>query len=182
MVSDLFGNRSTPKKIEKTVSTRKPAPAKTPPPELKPDTTVSTGADGTRDQVVTSVDLDAKENMIKEFLNDYYHSRSDCSTLSRFFGDTVKQYYSQADKPLEQIVKECERYHNKWKFTEANINDATYSFTHSQDGNVLVDFNMLYKIKQNEADDWIPYNIDVSAVVDGQMKITRIVERKIEKL
>ncbi len=182
LVSDLFGNRNTPKKAEATIPVTKRTPAQAPAPELKPDTTVSTGAGGTTDQVVTSVDLDAKENTIKEFLNDYYQSRSDCSTLNRFFGDTVKQYYSQTNKPLEQIVKECERYHNKWKFTEANINDATYSFTHSQDGNVFVDFNMLYKIKQNEADDWIPYNIDVSAVVDGQMKITRIVERKIEKL
>lgn len=159
-----------------------PLPIDTTAIQMVPDTTVSEGDNGAVDQVVTSVDLGEQETNIKNTLNDYYRSRSDCNTLYRFFGDTVKQYYNKSNVSMSSIMKECESYHGKWKFTEANINNESYVFTHNQNGGTTVSFNMLYKIKQNEEDDWIPYNIDVTAVFDADKKIQRIVETRIEKL
>ena len=161
---------------------RKQEPVKPVHVDIQPDTTSSIGEDGTTDQVVTSVDMRETEAGIKNMINDYYRSRSDCNTLYRFFADTVKQYYKKSNEPIETVIKECENYHGKWKFTEADINNQSYVFTHQQNGNVFVDYNMLYKIKQNETDDWIPYSIDVSMVFDENGKISRIVERRIEKL
>lgn len=149
---------------------------------IEPDTTNSINPDGTTDQVITSIDMRETEASIKNKIVDYYRSRSDCNTLYRFFADTVKQYYRNSNEPIETVIRECENYHGKWRFTEADINTQSYAFTHQQNGNVLVDYNMLYKIKQNETDDWIPYSIDVSMVFDENGKISRIVETRIEKL
>ncbi|MFT4094211.1 MAG: serine/threonine-protein kinase [Niabella sp.] len=148
----------------------------------RPDTVTTSGDDGSIDQVVVSVDIKQKEGDIKNEINDYYRSRSDCANLSRFFDATVKQYYNKSNVLLTDIQKECETYHGKWRYTEADINDESYVFTHSQDGKVYVDFNMLYKIKQSEEDEWISYNIDVAMVIGANNKIERIVERRIERL
>ncbi|MFV0606931.1 MAG: serine/threonine protein kinase [Niabella sp.] len=152
------------------------------PVNIVPDTTNSVDASGIMDQVVTSVDVRQTEADVKNLISDYYRSRSNCNTLYRFFEDTVKQYYNKSNEPISTIIKECEAYHGKWKYTEADINESSYVFTHQQNGNVLVDYNMLYKIKQQETDDWIPYSIDVSMVFNADRKINRIVERRIEKL
>ena len=77
---------------------------------------------------------------------------------------------------------ECNQYHSKWKFVEADITPSSYIYKHQNNGKTFVDFNVLYKIKQNEEDLWVPYNIDVSALVDNNNKIERIVEKRIEKL
>lgn len=164
-----------PKPIKKPVTE---TPVIIPP----PDTTNSIGDGGTNDQVITSVNLAERERIIKNIVNDYYRSRSDCNAMYRFFKDTVKQYYNKSNVKIENLVKECEQYHNKWQYIEADINNESYVFTHQQDGTSYADFNMLYKIKKAETDDWIPYNIDVSLVIDADNKIIRIVERKIEKL
>ena len=73
-------------------------------------------------------------------------------------------------------------YHDKWKFTEADFDESSFSFTHQENGNLFVDFSMLYKIKAKRKWRWSNYNVDVSAIVDENMKIIRIVERRIEKL
>lgn len=160
----------------------KPKPVFIPPVDIQPDTTDSVSPDGSTEQVVTSVDVREREAYIKGMIDQYYRTRSDCNTLYRFFADTVKQYYKKSNEPLETVIRECQKYHDKWQYTEADINNESYVFTHQQNGNVFVDYNMLYKIKQNETDDWIPYSIDVSMVFDEDGKISRIVERRIEKL
>ncbi|GAB3418076.1 serine/threonine protein kinase [Niabella aquatica] len=150
-----------------------------------PDTVTTDGGNGSIDQVVIDADLSKKESKIKNLINDYYRSRSNCANLSRFFGSVVKQYYSKSDVSLSSIQKECADYHSRWKFIDADIKDNSYVFTHPSslnDRTVYVDFTMLYYIKQKEEDPWIPYKIDVSMVIDGNNKIERIVERRIEKL
>lgn len=146
-----------------------------------PDTITSEGDNGSVDQVVIDADPLQKESEIKNFINDYYRSRSSCDNLSRFFGSVVKQYYSKSNVSLSNIQKECADYHGRWKFIDADISDNSYAFTHNN-GKVYVDFTMMYYIKQKEEDPWIPYKIDVSMVIDEQSKIERIVERRIEKL
>lgn len=160
----------------------KPKPSKPIPVDIQPDTTETIIPDGVNDQVITSVDMREKESSIKGIISDYYKSRSDCNTLYRFFADTVKQYYKKSNESLETIINECESYHNKWRFTEADINGQSYTFKHHPNGTVAVDYNMLYKIKQNDTDDWNPYSISVSMVFDENLKISRIVETRIEKL
>ncbi len=182
----LFGvNQEAPKK-EVTKPALKPRAKKQASPEstnaLKSDTTNGTNDTMTTTQVITSEDLGQKEAVIKNRINDYYRMRQDCDGLSRFFRDTVQQYYNRSNELLTRIQKECAAYHGKWRFTEADISNSSYVFTYHPSGNTYVDFSMLYKIKQNEADDWIPYNIDVSVMFDKEMKIARIVERRIEKL
>lgn len=145
------------------------------------DTIVSQGEDGSMDQVVVN-SPSQKESEMKSLIADYYRSRGDCTSLSRFFDNIVKQYYNKSDVSISDIKKECAIYHNKWRFTEADIDDDSYVFTLNQNGRVYIDFNMLYRIKQNESDEWISYNIDVALVVNEYNKIERIVERRIEKL
>ncbi|MCH5598341.1 serine/threonine-protein kinase [Niabella ginsengisoli] len=147
-----------------------------------PDTITTDGENGSLDQVVVSVDIKQREEEAKQFINNYYRSRGSCTNLSAFFNDVVTQYYNKSNVPLANIRKECESYHGKWQFTEADISNDSYVFTHNQNGKLYIDFTMLYKIKQNETDDWIPYNIDVAMVIDENNKIERIVERRIEKL
>lgn len=147
------------------------------------DTIISQEEDGSVDEIIISVDPIQKEQAIKNMIENYYRSRSDCENLSRFFDTEVKQYYSKSNVSISEIQKECASYHGKWRFTEAVIDDASYVFTHHpQQQKVYVDFNMLYRIKQREEDEWILYNIDVSLVVGENNKIERIVERRIEKL
>ncbi|MBK7098910.1 MAG: serine/threonine protein kinase [Sphingobacteriales bacterium] len=134
------------------------------------------------ESVTITIDVKEKELNVKNLLTDYYTNRSNCGNLYRYFRDTVKQYYTKSNVTLDEVMKECQRYHDKWKFTEADFDESSFSFTHQENGNLLVDFSMLYKIKQNENDEWSNYNVDVSAIVDENMKITRIVERRIEKL
>lgn len=179
-------------KSTKPVATKvvkKKAAQPVPQPEVKedtmapdPDTITSDGDNGSIDQVVIDTDPLQKESEIKNFINDYYHSRSSCDNLSRFFGSTVKQYYNKSNVSLSNIQKECADYHNRWKFIDADISDNSYVFTLQDNGKVYVDFTMMYYIKQKEEDPWIPYKIDVSMVIDEQNKIERIVERRIEKL
>lgn len=147
-----------------------------------PDTTVSEGENGRNDVVITKPDNVVTEGKIKGIINSYYQNRKECGSLYKFFGYTVKQYYNKSNESLDNIMKECEAYHQKWKFTDAEINEDTFVFNHNNEGETFVDFNMLYRIKKEEADEWIPYSIDVSAVFDQEFKITRIVERRIEKL
>lgn len=147
-----------------------------------PDTIVSNGDDGNLDQVIVSADPVQIEENVKRLITDYYRSRSNCSSLSAYFNDVVKQYYKKTNVPISDIKKECEGYHGKWQYTEADIDNNSYVFTHNQNGKTYVDFSMLYKIRQAETDDWIPYSIDVSMVIDENNKIERIVERRIEKL
>ncbi|GAB3013425.1 Stk1 family PASTA domain-containing Ser/Thr kinase [Niabella terrae] len=168
--------RSTPKK--KTVIEKKAVKKADPP----PDTITTEGNDGNIDQVVVSVDLGTRENEIRNFIYDYYQSRGDCNALSRFFNDTVKQYYNKSNESIAAIKNECRNYHGKWKYTDASIHPDSWVFTHNQNGKVYVDFSMLYKIRQQAADAWIAYNIDVAMVIDTSNKIERIVERRIEKL
>ncbi len=182
LLNEWMGNKKPVEVVQETKPEKQPEPARPEPIVIEPDTTSTVNADGTTDQVVTSVDTKETEANLKNKINDYYTSRSDCNTLYRFFGDTVKQYYKKSNEPIETIIKECENYHNKWKFTEADINNQSYVFTHQQNGNVFVDYTMLYKIKQKVTDDWIPYSIDVSMVFDETGKISRIVETRIEKL
>ncbi|ANH81066.1 serine/threonine protein kinase [Niabella ginsenosidivorans] len=167
---------------EKTVTKPRPKKNELPPPPAPADTVEARSDTVTSTQVVTSEDLGKLENDIKIRINDYYRTRQDCGSLSRFFRDTVDQYYNKSSEPLTSIQKECAQYHGKWRFTDADIASSSYVFTHNPNGNTYVDFNMLYKIKQKEEDDWIPYNIDVSIVFDKELKIVRIVERRIEKL
>ncbi|AHF17295.1 serine/threonine protein kinase [Niabella soli] len=181
----LFGsNKETSKKrTEKPIARPAPKTNDLPLPETAAPDTEQTHPDTmTSSQVITSEDLGKQETDIKNKINDYYRTRQDCGSLSRFFHDTVDQYYNKSDESLSEIQKECAAYHGKWRFTDADIPNSSYTFTHNPNGNTYVDFNMLYKIKQNDADDWIPYNIDVSMVFDKEMKIVRIVERRIEKL
>ncbi|MBZ4191120.1 serine/threonine protein kinase [Niabella beijingensis] len=184
-ILSLFGvNGEKKPPVEKPVtrpSSRKQAP-KQPAEEMPADTTDAKNDTMTSTQVVTSEDLGMKKATLKNQINDYYRMRQDCGSLSRFFRDTVQQYYNRSNEVLTRIQKECAAYHGKWRFTEADITSSSYVFTFNPNGNTYVDFSMLYKIKQNEGDDWIPYNIDVSMVFDSDMKITRIVERRIEKL
>lgn len=170
------------KNIVKPEPVKKPVPTENDTPAGNADTMITKGEDGSIDQVTVSGDTSQKENEMKGIINDYYRSRSDCSSLSRFFNEVVKQYYNKSNVSISTIKKECATYHNKWRFTEANINDASYVFTHNQNGKVYIDFSMLYRIKQNETEEWISYNIDVAMVVDENNKIERIVERRIEKL
>lgn len=186
-ILSALGISSEAEKKESVQPLTKPKPRKSnnlPKPEvIIPADTAETFSDTmTSTQVVTSEDLGEKESVIKSRVGDYYRSRQNCSGLSRFFRDTVQQYYTRSNETLAKIQRECAAYHGKWKFTEADINNTSYVFTFNPNGNTFVDFNMLYKIKQNEADDWIPYNIDVSMVFDVSGKIVRIVERRIEKL
>lgn len=146
------------------------------------DTIISNGDDGNTDQVIVSADPAQIEAGIKALVEDYYRSRSQCNNLSTYFTGVVKQYYTQSNVSLDAIKKDCESYHSKWQYTEADIHNDSFVFTHSQGGKVYVDFNMLYKRKAGELDDWTPYNIDVSMVIDENHKIERIVERRIEKL
>ncbi len=182
MVGSWLNNNKQPAPDALPKTVRALPPVRNEPVILSPDTINSINNDGTQDQVITSVDVRQVEANIKNIISDYYRSRSDCNTLHRFFADTVKQYYKKSNEPLTNIIKECEKYHGKWQYTEADITEGSYVFTHHENRNVYVDYNMLYKIKQNEGDDWIPYNIDVSMVFDENMKISRIVERRIEKL
>ncbi|MFT3904613.1 MAG: serine/threonine-protein kinase [Niabella sp.] len=147
-----------------------------------PDTTVTTGEDGTVDEVTTSVDASAKEAEVRNIMRDYYRSRSDCNATYRFFKDVVKQYYNKSNIGVGDVLKECEQYHRKWKFIDAEIDDNSYVFTHHSDGSTYADFTMRYSIKKEEADDWIVYNIDVAVVLDANNRIERIVERRVEKL
>ncbi len=65
-----------------------------------PDTIVSNGDDGSMDQVIVTADPVQIEENIKKFITDYYRSRSNCSSLSAYFNDVVKQYYKKATYPL----------------------------------------------------------------------------------
>lgn len=174
--------------VREAVAKPKPKPKKEEAEPLKdtpvglPDTIISNGDDGSLDQVIVSADPAQVEADVKSLISSYYRSRSNCSGLSSFFNDVVKQYYKKSNVQLSEIRKECESYHGKWQYTEADISNDSYVFTHNQNGKTYVDFSMLYKIRQNEIDDWIPYNIDVSMVIDENHKIERIVERRIEKL
>ncbi|MGJ7031656.1 serine/threonine protein kinase [Niabella hirudinis] len=185
-ILSMFGiNKNADKPVaEKPVSKPRQKKQLQPPPAENPgpDTVGAKNDTMTSTQVIISEDLGQKETQIRNRINDYYRTRQDCGSLSRFFRDTVQQYYNRSDELLTRIQKECAAYHGKWHFTEADINNSSYVFTHNPNGNTYVDFSMLYKIKQNEADGWIPYNIDVSVVFDPGMKIARIVERRIEKL
>lgn len=134
------------------------------------------------ERVTITIDEKEMELNAKNLLADYYTNRSSCGNLYRYFRDTVRQYYTKSNVTLDEVMKECQRYHDKWKFTEADFDESSFSFTHQENGNLLVDFSMLYKIKQNENDEWSNYKVDVSAIVDENMKIIRIVERRIEKL
>ncbi len=147
-----------------------------------PDTITSSGDDGRTDQVILNPDPVQKEEALKSFINEYYVSRNSCTNLTRFFSNEVLQYYNKSNVSLSTIERECKSYHDKWKFTDADIDDTSYEFTHNQNGKVYIDFTMLYYIKQNEADAWIPYKIDVAMVIDENNKIERIVERRIERL
>ncbi|MCD2422028.1 serine/threonine protein kinase [Niabella pedocola] len=182
----MFGVTPDTKKPETETPAPRPRQKKQEPPEpqlTQPEDTVAAQNDTmTSTQVVTSEDLGQKEAAVKNRINDYYRMRQDCGSLSRFFRDTVQQYYNRSNELLTRIQKECVAYHGKWRFTEADITNSSYVFTYNPNGNTYVDFSMLYKIRQNEEDDWIPYNIDVSVVFDKEMKIVRIVERRIEKL
>ncbi len=149
---------------------------------VPPDTTLSVGEEGTTDSVITRISDQELELNAKNLLTDYYNNRNNCGNMYRYFGDTVKQYFNKSNVSLDQVMKECQTYHSKWKFTEAEFDENSFVFSHQQNGNQYVDFSMLYKIKQQEADEWTSYQIDVSAIIDPSMKITRIVERRIEKL
>lgn len=146
------------------------------------DTIISKGDDGSTDQVIIGADPAQRENEMKSFVRDFYIDRGNCTNLSRYFGSVAKQYYSKTDVSLSDIKKDCESYHSRWKFTEAKIDDDSFVFTHSDNGKLYIDFSMLFNRKQNEADEWVPYSIDVSMIVDSNNKIERIVERRIEKL
>ncbi len=145
------------------------------------DAIISEGVNQSDDEVTVDAQPIQKEAELKIFINDYYRSRSNCRNLSHFFNDVVLQYYSKSNVPLSIIEKECKSYHDKWKFTDADIDSSSYTFTHSQ-AKVYVDFTIMYYIKQYESDAWIPYKIDVAMVIDETNKIERIVERRIEKL
>lgn len=147
-----------------------------------PDTIISNGEDGNIDQVVINPDPVIAEADTKAFINGYYRNRSQCNNLTAYFDEVVKQYYQKSNVSISNIQKECEVYHGKWQYTEADIDNNSYVFTHNPNGKTYVDFSMLYKIRQTAADDWIPYSIDVSMVIDENRKIERIVERRIEKL
>lgn len=146
-----------------------------------PDT-LPTPQEPENEKVTITLDEKEMELNAKNLLTDYYNNRSSCGNLYRYFRDTVRQYYTKSNVTLDEVMKECQRYHDKWKFTEADFDESSFSFTHQENGNLLVDFSMLYKIKQNEIEEWSNYNVDVSAIVDENMKIIRIVERRIEKL
>jgi serine/threonine-protein kinase len=183
LLSKLINENTSPKTNPKTFVT----PAKTfadtlsSQPPIAIDSSAFATATGDNQQM-NPADMNEKEITIKNIISDYYNSRSDCNTLYRFFADTVKQYYKNLNEPLASAIQECENYHLKWQFVEADIRNESYIFTHYQNGEVSVDYSMLYKIKQSETDDWIPYDIDVSMVFDENMKISRIVETRIEKL
>ena len=163
---------------------KKPQPKVTKPVEkplpVNPDTIISNGTDGSIDQVIVNSNPVQREEDAKQFINNYYRSRSNCANLSNFFNNVVTQYYNKSNVSLADVKKECEAY--KWKIIEADIDDNSWVFTHNQNGKLYIDFNMLYKIKQKEEDEWIPYNIDVAMVIDEGGKIERVVERRIEKL
>lgn len=150
---------------------------------VKPDTIISKGEDENMDQVIVNSGISSnKEESIKAEIADYYLYRKDCNSLSKFFEEVVVQYYNKSNVPLSEVKKECETYHGKWQFTSATINNDSYVFTLNQNGKYYVDFNMLYKIKQKEEDDWIMYSIDVAVVINENNKFERIVETRIEKL
>jgi len=150
---------------------------------VKPDTIVSNGTDGSKDEVIVNSGMtDEREKAIKNEINEYYISRNECDQLNRFFENVVVQYYNKSNVSLASIQKECETYHNKWKFTNAAINNDSYVFTLNPNGRLYIDFNMLYKIKQQEEDEWVMYNIDVAMVINENNKIERIAETRIERL
>lgn len=183
----FFKPEATPAKKEitkKTTTDKKKSSVSTDiekTPDIAPDTITSEGSDGNVDQVIVNANPQQKESEIKNYINDYYKSRSSCDELSRFFTGVVKQYYNKSNVSLSTIQKECATYHERWKFVDADIDENSLVFNFQND-NVFVDFTMKYYIKQNDTDPWIPYKIDVSMVINNQNKIERIVERRIEKL
>lgn len=127
-------------------------------------------------------DQETRETQLKEFVDSYYKLRGNCDNLRMFFADRIMQYYSMSNISIADAEAECDRYHGKWRITRAEIDSSSYVITHEPDGSSFVDFNMLYRIKTGESQPWTEYSIDVSMLIGIDDKITRIVERRIEKL
>ncbi|TXH54857.1 MAG: serine/threonine protein kinase [Bacteroidia bacterium] len=141
-----------PPKLEAKAETEKPTrPQRRPQKESNPLPTpqpILTDSADEQDTNIKIIDIAQKEFEVKTLMNEYYHSRDNCDRMSEFFAPVVKQYYTKSNLSIDEVMQECNQYHSKWKFVEAEITPSSYVYKHQNNGKTFVDFNVLYNKKK----------------------------------
>lgn len=119
----------------------------------------------------------------KEFLISYYNTleKQDYGDFDKFYHNKVIKWFNEDDILLEEIIIKSTEYNNKYLFQKHLVKWKTLKID-NLNGKYLLSFELFYKCKKNENDEWLKWDLNISMILNKKMKIYSLQETKRDKL
>ena len=124
-------------------------------------------------------DNNYSEDEIKNVINNYYQaiSTKNFNEFYNIFNPLVDNFFGKANLTVDQIINENINYQNRWTHFEIYVD--TNSFVINPTGNNTdVSYNIFYKVKKKESDNWKTFNLKMNIKLNNNLKILSIYEIK----
>ena len=119
----------------------------------------------------------------KEFLSSYYNilEKQDYGDFNKFYQKRVNKWFNEDDISLEDIIIKSTDYHNKYLFQEHLVNWQTLKID-DLNGKYLLSYELFYKCKKIENDEWLKWDLNIKMILNEKMKIYSLQETKRKKI
>ena len=128
-----------------------------------------------------SNELTKKE--FREFLKNYYNTieEKNLKDFDKFYCITVNKWFNKNNISLTDIIIESTDYFNKYSNQKHLIKWNTFEINKIDD-KYLLSYNLFYKFRKDENDDWQKFDLGINMILNDQMKIYSLQETKRKKI
>ncbi|MDM1549425.1 hypothetical protein HX096_16345 [Empedobacter falsenii] len=121
------------------------------------------------------------EEKINLFIHDYYKTvvNYDYQNYYNIFAPLVYDFYNYKNVSVDEIISDNINYSKKWKYIRIEYLPNTLNVISQNDIKTIMSYQIIYKAKQQEFDDWKVYNLKLKLILDKNNKIISIKEIKL---
>jgi len=116
---------------------------------------------------------------INNFIKNYFDAlmRRDLEQWSKMFSTKITRYYDLNNPSIPQIMENQRKFYTVWKFDRISIDWGSVKIEQIN-SDFLTTFNLNYKNKKNENDQFKNYNLLLTMLISGDFKIKSIYEMR----
>lgn len=121
------------------------------------------------------------EEEINSFIHDYYKTvvNYDYQNYYNIFAPLVYSFYNYKNVSVDDIISDNINYSKKWKYVSIEYLPNTLDIIYQNDNVTELNYQIIYKTKQNEYDDWKIYYLKLEVTLDSYNRINSIKEIKL---
>ncbi len=118
---------------------------------------------------------------INSFIHDYYKTvvNYDYQNYYNIFAPMVYSFYNYKNVSVDEIISDNINYSKKWKYVSIEYLPNTLDIIYQNDNVTELNYQIIYKTKRNEYDDWKIYYLKLEVTLDKNNKIISIKEIKL---